>query len=196
MGVLARCRGAGCLSPLLLAWISLGAAPPAEPPLAAEHSEYEIESAMLYNFTKFVDWPEKALGESGVSAVIGVWGDDGLVPVLTAALGNKTVYGHPIVVRRLVSSAEVKSCTVLFVGASDRKEVLRIVQAAGNLPILTIGGIVQFSRLGGVIAFIREGNRIRFEINLDAADRAGLQVSSKLLRLAVVWRENPPHVRN
>src|ERR1017187_6776014 len=84
----------------------------------------------------------------------------------------------------------------LLVGASDRKEIARIVQSVGRWPVLTIGERVQFSRLGGVIAFIRDGNRIRFEINLDAAERAGLHVSSKLLRLAAVWREAPPQARN
>jgi hypothetical protein len=128
--------------------------------------------------------------------VVGVWGDDGLFPVLAVALRNKTVYGHPVVVRRLDSSADPRSCAVLFVGASDRKEIARIVQSVRGSPVLTIGELVQFSRLGGVIAFIRDGNRIRFEINLDAADRAGLQVSSKLLRLAAVWRDNPPQTRN
>lgn len=150
---------------------------------------------MLYNFTKFVEWPDGALGESGAPVVIGVW-NDGLVPVLEAALLNKTVHGHPIVVRRLNSSAEAKICAVLFMGASDRKEIARIVQSVGRSPVLTIGERVQFSRLGGVIAFIRDGNRIRFEINLDAAERAGLRVSSKLLRLATVWREAPGQARN
>jgi hypothetical protein len=196
MGVLTRRHGAGCLAPLVITGISLAAQAASEPPLAAEHSEREIESAMLYNFTKFVEWPGSALGGDSVPVVVGVWGDDGLVPVLAAALRNKTIYGHPVVVRRLDSSADPRSCAVLFVGASDRKEIARIVQAVRRSPVLTIGEIVQFSRLGGVIAFFRDGNRIRFEINLDAADRAGLQVSSKLLRLAAVWRENPPQARN
>jgi hypothetical protein len=191
-----RRRGAGCLAPLLLAGMLPGVQAAAESPLAAEHSEDEIESAMLYNFTKFVEWPDKALGASGASVVVGVLGDDALVPVLSAALGNKTVYGHPVTVRRLASGADAKSCAVLFVGAASQKEIARIIQSVGHSPVLTIGEIVQFSRLGGVIAFIREGNRIRFEINLDAADRAGLQVSSKLLRLAAVWRENPPQAGN
>jgi len=195
MGILAA-RGAGRLAPLCMAGISLAAQAALEPPLAAEHSEYEIESAMLYNFTKFVDWPGSALGAGGVPVVVGVWGDDGLFPVLAVALRNKTVYGHPVVVRRLDSSADPRSCAVLFVGASDRKEIARIVQSVRGSPVLTIGELVQFSRLGGVLAFIRDGNRIRFEINLDAADRAGLQVSSKLLRLAAVWRDNPPQTRN
>jgi hypothetical protein len=195
MSVLTRRRYAGYLAPLCLAGISL-AQNRAELPLAAEHSEYEIESAMLYNFTKFVEWPGSALGESGAPVVVGVWGDDGLVPVLAAGLRDKTIYGHPVTVRRLVASTDTKGCAVLFVGVSDRKEIARIVQAVGPSPVLTIGEHVQFSRLGGIIAFIRDGSRVRFEINVDAAERAGLQVSSKLLRLAAVWRENPPQVRN
>jgi hypothetical protein len=179
-----------------MAGISLGAEPTPESPLAAAHSEYEIQSAMLYNFTKFVEWPGSALGESGESLVVGVLGDDPMAPVLAAALRDKTIYGHPIVVRRLNSGADVRSCAVLLVGAADRKEIARIVQSVGRWPVLTIGERVQFSRLGGVIAFIRDGNRIRFEINLDAAERAGLHVSSKLLRLAAVWREAPPQARN
>jgi hypothetical protein len=197
MGVLGRPRGAGCLAPLLMAGVSLAAVEAsAEPPPAPAHSEYEIESAMLYNFTKFVEWPDGALGAVGAALVVGVLADDPMALVLAAALRDKTIYGHPVVVRRLNSSADSKSCTVLFVGASDRQDIARIVRSVGPSPVLTIGEYVQFSRLGGVIAFIREGNRIRFEINLDAADRAGLQVSSKLLRLADVWRENPQRVRN
>jgi hypothetical protein len=195
MGVLARRCGAGCLAPLLMAGISLAAEPAAGSPLAAQHSEYEVESAMLYNFTKFIEWPERALGENGAPVVIGVW-NDGLVPVLETALLNRTIYGHPIVVRRLNFSEEAKGCAVLVVGTSDRKEIARIVRAVGRSPVLTIGERSQFSRLGGVIAFVRDGNRVRFEINLDAAERAGLQISSKLLRLADVWRENSPQSRN
>jgi hypothetical protein len=196
MGVLASRRGAACLAPLFLTGISLAAQAAGEPPLAGEHTGNEIESAMLYNFTKFVAWPDSALGASGVPVIVGILEDDGLFPVLEAALRNKAVYGHPIVVRRLDTSAAARSCAVLFVGASNRKEISRIVESVGRSPVLTIGELVQFSRLGGVVAFIRDGNRIRFEINLDAADRAGLQVSSKLLRLATVWRENLPQARN
>jgi hypothetical protein len=196
MGFLTCRRAAGCLAAALLAWISYAADTGHGSPPAAAHSEGEIESAMLYNFTKFVEWPDRALGESGGALVVGVLEDDRMASPLAAALRDKTVHGHPIVVRRLRSVAEAKTCAVLFVGAWDRKEIARIVQSVARAPILTIGERVQFSRLGGVIAFIRDGNRIRFEINLDAAERAGLQVSSKLLRLAAVWREAPPQARN
>lgn len=194
MGFLTRCAAAGCLA-LLIAGISL-AADEAEPGDGAAHSEDEIESAMLYNFTKFVEWPEGALGASGNSVVVGVWGADPMAPVLAAALRNRTIYGHPVVVRRLDSLAEAKSCAVLMVGSWDRKEIARIVGSVAHSAVLTIGERAQFARLGGVIAFIRDGSRVRFEINLDAAERAHLQVSSKLLRLAAVLRESPAEGRN
>ena len=195
-GVLKWLRAAGCVTLLLMAAISLPAQDDAELPLGAARSEYEIKSAILYNFTKFVQWPGRALGETGVPAVVGVLGDDGLVPVLEAALRNKTVYGHPIVVRRLYSSAGAKSCAVLFVGVSDRSEIFRIVRSVGAAPVLTIGQCVQFTRLGGVSALIRESGRYQFQINREAAERAGLKVSSKLLRLATVVRAAPERARN
>jgi hypothetical protein len=167
-----------------------------ESQLATAQSEDAIESAMLYNFTRFIEWPEGTLGQSGSSVVVGVLEDDRVAPLLAAALRDKTIHGHPVVVRRLGSAMEAKSCAVLFVGTWDRKKIARIVQAVGRSPVLTVGEREQFSRLGGVVAFIRDGSRIQFEINLDAANRAGLQVSSKLLRLATVWREPPPQARN
>ncbi len=162
----------------------------------SSHSEDEIESAMLYNFTRFVEWPAGALGADAAPLAICVLGDDARVPVLEAAVRNKTAYGHPLSVRRLDARANPKGCAVLFVGIADGPRMAGILQSAARAPILTIGERVQFSRMGGVIAFIREGNRIRFEINLDAADRAGLQISSKLLRLATVWRESAARARN
>ncbi len=98
--------------------------------------------------------------------------------------------------RRLSSAADLKICAILLVGSSDRTEIAKILQSVGQRPILTIGEDSEFSRLGGIIAFVREGNRVRFEINLDAAERARFQVSSKLLRLAMIWRESSMAGRN
>jgi hypothetical protein len=196
MGFLTWRRAAGYLAPALMAGMSMAAEAEGDHGLGAARTEYEIESAMLYNFTKFIDWPDGALRASDGSLVVGVLADDPMAPALAVALRDKTIHGHPLVVRRLDSTADLKGCAVLLVGASNRKQIARIVEAVGRLPVLTIGVQAQFSRQGGVIAFLRDGNRIRFEINLDAADRAGLQVSSKLLRLAVIWRETSPQARN
>jgi len=184
MGILKRSAAAGTLAALLSAGLPLLGAPPSPP----GYSEEEIKSAMLYNFTKFVEWPAGVLG-SGAPLVIGVLGGDPMIPVLEAVLRDKAVFGHPVVVRRLDSGGSPRTCAVLLVGLADRTETARILQSVAHSPVLTIGERAEFSRLGGVIAFIREGQRVHFQINLDAANRAGLHISSKLLRLAKLCRE-------
>lgn len=194
MGILRRSPAIGFLLLSLRAWTCPGAEPASS--FVREHSEDEIKSAMLYNFTKFVAWPDGSMGVSGEPLVVGVLGSDELVPVLEAALRNKTVQGHPLAVRRLDSAADLKGCRVVFVGWSDRRRIDQALLSAGRSPTLTVGARAQFSRRGGVIAFVREGSRIRFEINLDAAERAHLRISSKLLRLGTVWREPSTQGRN
>jgi len=190
MGVLTWRRGARRLVPLLVAGLSLAAAVTAQSPPVAAHSEYEIESAMLYNFTKFIEWPENALGAGGTPVSVGVLGDEPMAAALEAALRNKSIHGHPVIVRRLHSSSDPGGCVLLLVGGADRKEIARLVRTVARSPVLTIGDQALFSREGGIVAFIHDGNRIRFEINLDAAERACLQVSSQLLQLAGIWRES------
>ncbi len=175
---------------LLLAAVTPAAG--ADAAFAGPRAEYLIESALLYNFTKFVEWPPAALGGNGMPFEVGVAGDDAIISVLRATLRNKTVNGHPVEVRRIDHGADPKGCLVLYVGGSDRREAARILLATGESPVLTVGDYPEFSRKGGVVALIHESNRIRFEINLDAAERAGLEISSQLLRLAAIWREAPP----
>jgi len=177
-----------CLVAALAGLVSLAAADPGWSP-AASHSEFEIKSAMLYNFTKFIDWPDGTLAEGASPLVIGVWKDEAFGPLLEASLRNKTVYGHPVVVRRIDALTESKGCHVLFIGAGDRKQTAALLSALGQWPVLTIGDGAQFANLGGVIAFIRDGSRMGFEINLDAAAQARLKVSSKLLHLATIRRD-------
>jgi len=194
MGILMRRRCLGrVLLPLLLG-VCLGAERDSLP--GTERTEEEMKSAMLYNFIKFVEWPANALGENGTPLAVGVLGNEAFVAALNAALQGKTVSGHPLTVRRLDASADPKGCLAIYLGSSDNRQVARILQSVGRSPILTLGERAQFSRQGGIISFIRDGNRVRFEINLDAAERAGLQLSSKLLRLGTVWREAPPEARN
>ena len=182
------------LALVLLEPVSLAAADPGSVP-ASGYSEYEMKSAMLYNFTKFIDWPASALGGGAAPLVVGVLGNDPFASWLDTALRNKTVCGHPVVVRRIESPARMKACHVLFVGASDPKQVAGILRALGHAPVLTIGDGERFAKLGGIIGFIWDGNRIHVKINLQAAQQADLGISSKLLRLTAIQAEAPPHPR-
>lgn len=196
MGVLnfaIKCSWTGLL--LLAAAAPLPAGEPAAA-VSSPYEEYEVKAAMLYNFAKFIDWPAAALGEAGAPFVIGILGSDPFGARLDAVLRDKAVNGHPIAVRRFALPADVRNCQVLFVSAPDQERVRHILQGFRRAPVLTVGEGGRFADSGGVISFILDDRRVRFEINVDAASRAGLLVSSKLLRLATVRRDGGGQARN
>ena len=192
MGFLTQ-RRTRTLFGLALATAALATEPALAP--SAALSENEIKCAMLYNFTRFVEWPDGALGDSSSPLLVGVLGDQAIFPVLQATLRDKKAGGHSFLLRRLDSGAALKGYAIVFVALSDRRRMAEFVSSAGGLPILTVGEH-QFAQPGAIISFFRDGNRVRFEINMDAAGRAGLSISSKLLQLATVRREVASQARH
>jgi uncharacterized protein DUF4154 len=179
------CRS-GVARRLRLAAIVLALSTPlvgyAEPRLALE---YQVKAGFLYNFVKFVDWPASAFPPTGDAVIIGVIGEDPFGEILDQVLQGKTCcHDRKLVVRRLQRLEHVTECHVLFISASEEArlpEILRLLDGAG---VLTVGDIEGFAERGGMIGFHRESNKLRFEINADAASRAGLTISSQLLKLA------------
>ncbi len=167
----------------LLVFLSTGAYAAAEP-----RSEYEVKAAMLYNFARFVDWPQQALGQPSEPLVLGVLGPDPFGGILDDTLRGVTVNGRPIVVRRFAGVADLKVCHILFISSSEVKSLPLVAQVFEKSAVLTVSDIDRFATRGGMIGFTLDGNKVRFEINLDAAEKAGLKISSKLLKLATVTR--------
>ena len=89
-----------------------------------------------------------------------------------------------VTVRRIQSDKESSGCHVLYIGSSERKVTIQIVSSVRSAGVLTVGEMTQFAAHGGMIQFSLEDQRIRFDINLDAASQSGLKISSKLLALA------------
>jgi hypothetical protein len=98
---------------------------------------------------------------------------------------EKPVKGRPIVVRRLAPDADLKSCHILFVGASQRRRQREICEKLNRRPVLTVGDHEEFLTQGGMIGFVQKEENIRFNINLDPAQAAGLKFSSQLLKVAL-----------
>ena len=146
-------------------------------------SEYEVKAAFLYNFAKFVDWPSDAF-KSGSPFVIGVVGDDPFGSDLDTTVSGKTVDNRRIEVRRFRRVGDVQSCHILFVCRSEKSRVDKILERVSGSRTLTVGDMGQFLQRGGMINFIIEDQKVRFEINSNSAERAGLKISSKLLQLA------------
>jgi hypothetical protein len=155
-------------------------------------SEYQVKAACIYNFTKFVEWPPEAFPpERSSPFVIGVIGDDPFNGELQRAVQNKDVGGRGFVVRHLRNAGEARACHILFVCRSERKSVADILAAVASLPVLTISETDRFVQSGGIINFLVEQNKVRFEINAEAAKKAGLKISSKLLNLGRRYERNP-----
>jgi hypothetical protein len=146
--------------------------------------EYAVKAAFLYNFAKFVEWPPEAMGSGSSPLVLGVLGDDPFGAAIDQVVAGKTANGRQLVVRRLKWGQDLKQCHILFISSSERKRLAEILGALRGASILTVGDMDQFGQQGGMIQFVIEQNRVRFEINIGAAQQGRLKLSSKLLALA------------
>ena len=176
-----------CLGVALLVRATCLTAAPAPP------NEYEVKAAFLYNFARFVEWPPAAVGAPDQPFVVAVFGDDPFGATLDHTLSGKTLEARPIVVRRLASLDEAAQVNILFIGASEKPHVARVLRTLSGTHVLTVGEMSGFAELGGMIGFRTERQRIRFDINVGQASRAGLKISSQLLKLArIVPAERAP----
>jgi hypothetical protein len=147
-------------------------------------TEYQVKAAFLFNFAKFVTWPADTFPDQNSPLVIAISGDDRFGEAIDDITRGERVGGHPIVVKRLGPADPLGRSQILFVSASERKRLDRILESLSNAPVLTVGESDDFARLGGVIQLTKDRYRVGFDINVEAAERARLRISSKLLSLA------------
>ena len=148
-------------------------------------SEYQIKAAFLYNFAKFVEWPPQAFANPQSPIVIGVLGKNVFGDDLEHTIHNKIINRHPFQCEELHSLREATNCQILFISASEKNRLPKILKDLRGANILTVSETDQFIQAGGMINFVIENDEVHFQINDDAAKKAGLKISSKLLSLAV-----------
>lgn len=149
---------------------------------------YHVKAAFIYNFIKFIEWPTTAFKDSRTPYIVGVLGKDPFGSDLKNTMSDKTINGRPILVRS-VTDPEIGKCHALFISSSERRRLKSILDQAKGAPVLTIGETEEFAQMGGIINFVIEDNKVRFQINIEAAKRADLKIHSTLLNLAKVIRE-------
>lgn len=147
-------------------------------------SEYEVKAAFLFNFAKFVEWPEDSFADSYSPIVIGILGQDPFSGALDHTIGGKTVNGRALMVKRLAQGQDARACHILFVCSSERKRLSQILASLGGTSVLTVSDMDDFAYAGGIINFVLENSKVKFQVNATAAARARLRISSKLLTLA------------
>ena len=167
---------------LILAALALGAH-------AAEADEYKVKGTFLLRFAKFVEWPsEDQVGLKDEIRVC-VLGSGRVASVLSDVLRGESAGRRDVIVRRVEDLAGVAWCRIVFITKSSELEPEIVVTSLGATSILTVGEMDGFAENGGMVNFTGDKNKVRFEINQRAASRAGLKISSKLLRLAELVEE-------
>lgn len=177
---------AGAARAVLLCLAMLVAVPGRLPAQSRKPTENDVKAAYLFNFGKFVKWPTAATSNSAF--VICVLGDDPFGAILDATINGEKIEGRAVEVRRIASVKESHSCRVAFVSSSEQSR-LKLVMTELDAGVLTVSDMPHFLDNGGMIQFVLEGNRVRFEVNLRAAEKAGLTLSSELLKVATNVRK-------
>jgi hypothetical protein len=147
--------------------------------------EYRVKAAYLFNFTKFIQWPDAAVAD-GRRFSICVAGRNPFGPALASTVMGETAAGLPMAAR-VVNANDAADCHVLFVPRGVA--AAPYLRGVAKSPVLTVGESPGFLAQGGAINFVLDGGRVRFEINQAAAERAQLRISSRLLQLG---RGSPP----
>jgi hypothetical protein len=146
--------------------------------------EYQVKAAYLLNFTRYVEWPPQSFTAPEAPVTICVLGRDPFGTVLDATVLGRTTHGRPLKIRRIRTDQEAAACHLVFMSKKTwrtQRDLPRTLQAQG---ILTVGESDEFAQEGGVIGFIIQNETVRFVVNADAGDRAGLRISSRMLSLA------------
>jgi len=155
-------------------------------------SENEVKSAYLYNFGKFVEWPATATADREFFPIC-VLGDDMFGTTLEMTIARESINGKKVLVKRVAKPQDAVTCRILFIGASQRSRLKETLAELDNTSVLTVSDMPEFTRRGGMIQFDMEANRVRFDVNLTIAERAGLTLSSQLLKVAIdVKRSTQP----
>jgi hypothetical protein len=172
-----RTIAATTLLALLLARVQIAAPAP---------NQYVLKAAFLYNFCRFIDWPDSAFASPNEPLIIGIAGDDPFGSLLNEAVKGKKYHNRPIRIDRFRGPRDIRRCHLLFVSRANAGRVVPILVAVAGKSVLTVGETEDFFNRGGMITLTAEQNRVRLRINTAVLHSANLVVSSKLLRVAEI----------
>lgn len=146
--------------------------------------EYQVKAAFLFHFAQFLDWPGGALSAGGPSLNLCIFNDEPRRHELQSTIEDKTIGARVFHVRLISQPQELQSCNILFLSHDEARRQSAILRSLRGTPVLTVGETSDFLTDGGMIRFHLVEDKIRFDINLDAAESSHLKISSRLLLLA------------
>jgi YfiR/HmsC-like len=146
--------------------------------------EYRVKAAFIFHFAQLVDWPPETLTSTDNSLVLCTLGEDPFQGTLEGTVAGKTIGNRVIRIRHLGEPKDMQACQILFLGKVQSKRMPMLVTTLHNAPVLIVGETAGFLEEGGMIRFLLEEDKVRFDINLNAAESARLKIGSRLLILA------------
>ena len=165
------------LAPTLL-MSPVTAVPPLQP------SEYALKSVFLFQFCRFMEWPDTAFSSPDQPLTIGIIGEDPFGPLLREAIAGEKYHDRPIQVEHYRTARDIRRCQLLFVSRSESGRTPEIVASVSGSSVVTIGETPQFIEQGGMIALTADRSHVKLVMNLPVLRSTNVQVSSKLLRIA------------
>lgn len=177
---------------------------------SAKYKEYEVKAAFIFNFLKFIDWPQEKTAGNDNQIIIGIIGEDPFGSA-TDVFKDKTVEEHKLLLKHFAGFEQIKKmpekdkneqldalkhCHLMFISQSEQKQIHDILETVNNSAVLTVADTEGFIDAGGIISFFTEDNKIRFDINQIAAEKTGLKIRSQLLRLAKRVVTEPSTAKN
>jgi len=151
-------------------------------------SEYDVKIGFIYNFVKFVTWPPEAFEKSQDTLTLCLASDSAIFDAFSK-LEGKVIKGRKIKIVAYQKDSCLDQSHIIFFANQDKNFIQQTLNLTRGRPILTIGQIEGFTQWGGIINFFEESNRLRFRVNIDAAEREGLKMSSQLLGSAQIVHE-------
>ena len=149
-------------------------------------NEYQVKAAFVYTFAKFVEWPPQTFSSPSAAITICILGDDPFGGFLDDTVKGKTLDDRPLAIYRLTGLPTGQECKILFIAASEGRRIQALLASLAPLGILTVGDTPDFAAQGGIIGLRLDGERIRLTVNLTAAERAKVRISSRVLSLATI----------
>jgi len=146
--------------------------------------EYQIKAAFLYHFAQLSDWPAGVLNPGDASLKLCIFDDEPRRQELQSTIEGKTIGARVFRVRLISPPQELQGCQVLFLSRDEARRQTAILRSLRGMPVLTVGETPNFLSDGGMIRFHLDEDKIRFDINLEAAETSHLKISSRLLLLA------------
>jgi len=184
--VLSRRRGRTAAATRVAAALAILLHPTLVAAQDAAPGEYEVKAAFIYNFARFVEWPQPAIGSDRDPLTIAVLGEGPIGGILEKVLQGKTVGARSLTIRRFAALGDLRPTPILFIGRQEESDLTEILSKLGRAPVLTVCEAEGAARLGCVVNFIIVDNKVRFEIAPESAKAAGLKISSKLLSVAKI----------